>query len=260
MTRAHCLVIGGTRGTGRALVRAWAAEGQAVSVIGRRPPVTADEQQAGVRYWTADLTDEDQRQKVLGEIVAVHGPVGRVAFFHRYRGAGDAWSGELETSLTATKRVIEVLVDRFDTAGGAIVIVGSIASRFVVDEQPLSYHVAKAGLDQMVRYYAVALGPRGIRVNGVSPSVVLKDESKDAYLRDDRLLALYRTVAPLGRLVTADDVALVVAFLAGPSASAVTGQHLVVDCGISLRGHESLSRRLTGLEHPANRRQRDERA
>ena len=252
MKRMHSLVIGGTRGSGRALVMAWAKENHTVSVIGRRSPPEQDRQIPGTHYWSVDLTDENRLAETLAEIIALNGKLRHLAFFQRYRGEGDAWAGELQTSLAATRNVIESLVDAFDgETGGAIVIVSSIAGHFIAEEQPVGYHVAKAGLNQMVRYYAVALGPKGVRVNCVSPGTVLKDESKDFYLQNEKLLNLYREMAPLGRMVTAEEVAQVVAFLCSPVASAITGQNIVVDGGISLRGHESLCRRLTGLRHQA---------
>ncbi len=165
----------------------------------------------------------------------------------RFRGAGDPWEGEIQTTLSATKTLIDELVADFHPEGGAIVLVSSNASRFVARDQPLGYHVAKAGLNQMMRYYAAALGKKGIRVNAVSPCAVLKEESRRYYLENEKLHALYRRITPLGRMGTAEEVAHVIAFLCGPQSSFVTGQELNVDGGTSLLLHDSLARELTAL-------------
>ncbi len=158
--------------------------------------------------------------------------------------------GEMQTSLTATKDMIEVLADEFDaTNGGSIVVVSSVAGHLIAEEQPLSYHVAKAGLNQLVRYYAVALGPKGIRVNCVSPGTVLKEESKEYYLRDDQLQSLYKKITPLGRMGRSEEIADVVGFLCSRRASFITGQNIIVDGGLSLQWHESLARKVSSLNH-----------
>lgn len=248
--KGHCLLIGGTRGIGRAFVRLMSQEGHAVSVIGRRPPEDRESSRAGVRYWTVDLTDQERLAVVLAKIIEQRGKLNYLVFFQRYRGKKDDWAGELATSLSATKQVVDRVAGAFDETGDrGIVVVSSIASRFIAGEQPLSYHVAKAGLIQLVRYYAVLLGPQGIRVNAVSPGTVLKEESKGFYLQHSQLYELYRLITPLGRMGTAEDITHAVAFLCSLKASFITGQTIVVDGGLSLQWQESLARKVSALDH-----------
>jgi len=245
-TPPHTLLVGGTRGIGRATAKTFASDGDVVSVIARRRPSTA--MPDGVECWTADLADGAGVRGALDDLIAARGPVHNVVFLQRYRGDGDPWSGEIDVSLTGTRLVIDSLQDRFATAGDrSIVIVGSFIGRFVVDNQPLSYHVVKAGLEALVRYYAVRLGPRGIRVNAVAPCTILKEESQDFYLNNEALLRLYRDITPLQRMGRAEEVAGVIRFLTTAEASFVTGQTIVVDGGISANALESTARRLLQL-------------
>ena len=249
MSDKHTLIIGGTRGIGRALVRMFSEHGLLVSVIGRRPASDTDRQIPRARYWAVDLADELKFLHVLEEIISKDGKLTHLIFFQRFRGNGDPWVGEMQTSLTATKTAINRLADEFDgKAENSIAIVCSVASHFVADEQPVSYHVAKAGLVQMARYYAVVLGPKGIRVNCVSPGIVLKDESQHFYLENQQLLDFYKKIIPRGRMGTAEEVANVIAFLCSPEASIITGQEIIADAGLSLQWQESLTRRFTTLK------------
>lgn len=243
-TRPHSLVIGGTRGIGREVTRLFAAAGDAVSVIGRRQPATEDRDQPRVTYWIVDLLDSEATGRAIREAIDQSGKLDHAVFLQRYRGEGDCWAGELETTLTVTKRVIESLADEFDDSGArGIVIVSSVMSQWIGENQPIGYHVAKAGLDALIRYYAVTLGPRGIRVNGVAPCTTLKEESA-ARGGDAATFELFAAFTPLGRMGTSADVASVVRFLSGRQASFVTGQILTVDGGASVVLQESIARKL----------------
>ncbi len=240
--RFHTLMVGGTRGIGRAVVRHFAEEGNTVSVIGRSTP--PEVRLPGVHHYSVDLADTTQLTAVLPKLVRQNGPLTNLIFLQRFRGQGDPWQGELEVSLTSTMRIIEALRDQFTRSGGAsIVLVGSNAGRLIADEQPVGYHVAKGGLCQLMRYYACTLGPSGTRVNCVSPGTVLKAESKEFFLSNKPLQSLYRRLSPLSRMGTSEDVAGVIGFLCSAQAAFVTGQDIVVDGGFSLLLQESLIRR-----------------
>jgi 3-oxoacyl-[acyl-carrier protein] reductase len=239
----HCLVIGGTRGIGREVVGLFAGSGCRVSVIGKRAPSAADSTLPNVRYWQTDITDAGGTAVALRDVLE-QGPLHHLVFLQRYRGnKADDWDGEMETTLSASKRIVEELAGKLE-APGAIVFVSSVASGFVAHNQPVSYHVGKAGIDALTRYYAVSLGPSGIRVNGVAPATTLKEESRAVYCENPELYGLYQRMIPLRRMGTAKEVAQVVAFLCSEQASFITGQTIVVDGGMTLQFQETMVRGL----------------
>jgi NAD(P)-dependent dehydrogenase (short-subunit alcohol dehydrogenase family) len=244
----HALILGGTRGLGREVVKLFSAAGYRTSVIGRRDPPETDRSIAGVRHWIADLAPGGDIASVVDQIVAVSGPLNYLVFCQRYRGSEDAWKGELDISLTLTKAVVEAAQDRFEAGGdNAIVMVSSVFGDFVGEGQAVSYHVGKAGINHMMRYYAVNLGRKGIRVNGVTPFTFLKEESREFYLKNEPLYKLYRDIIPLGRMSTSEDSAKLIAFLCSPQSSFINGQNIFVDGGLSLVWPETLARKLAAI-------------
>ena len=115
--------------------------------------------------------------------------------------------------------------------GSSIVAVSSLGSTRVLENYVL-VGTSKAALESLVRYLAVELAPRGIRVNAVSAGVVETDALDHFPNRDAMLRTVKRT--PAGRLVEPEDVAATVAYLSSPDAAMVCGHTLVVDGGFSL--------------------------
>ena len=250
MNSPHIVIVGGTAGLGRSFLDHEHVTGATLSILGRRQPDRNLDQAENRNFFSLDLTDAQEIPKVMDSVAKQNGPVDQLVFFQRFRGKDDAWAGEIAISLAATRIIIEHLAfnSGFRPDGASVVIVNSVVTRFVAEEQPLSYHLGKAGLEQMVRFYGVTLGRHKIRINSVSFGVILKAVSRDFYLQNKPLHDLYCSITPLGRMGETEDVLNAISFLLGPGSSFITGQDLVVDGGVSLVGHESLARRLVTLD------------
>jgi NAD(P)-dependent dehydrogenase (short-subunit alcohol dehydrogenase family) len=243
----HAVVVGGTKGLGRVVAQRFLDRGCVVTVISRNPPMDHLLSER-VSHVPCDLESLTNAAEVADRVRAASGAVNYVVFCQRYRGAGDPWSGELQVSLTATKHLVLALQPLFATAGDrAVAVVSSVYARFVGGSQPVSYHVAKAGLNQLVRYYAWSMGKDGIRVNAVMPLTYMKDESREHYLSNAPLLDLYRRCVPLARMGTTDDSANLIDFLCSDKSAFITGQEIYVDGGLSVVWPEELARGLTSL-------------
>ena len=125
-------------------------------------------------------------------------------------------------------KLAEPLLDR----GGTLFCMTYYGSQMVVEHYNLMGPV-KAALESATRYLAAELGPRGIRVHAISPGP-LKTRAASGIAEFDELLDKAQEKAPMGRLVSIDDVGLATAYLATDAAKLLTGQTLYIDGGYSI--------------------------
>jgi NAD(P)-dependent dehydrogenase (short-subunit alcohol dehydrogenase family) len=242
----HIIIVGATSPLASETTAAFLGRGDRVSLISRSYTTASDglAPENNQAVYSFDLTNLEGIPDLFKRIVDENGPVTRICFFQRYRGdACDPWDDEFTVSLRATS----MFIDQFNAQpltenDRSIAIINSPADTGVALEQSPAYHAAKAGLSQMVRYYAVALGERGIRVNGIKPAIVLKPRAQQFYDQNPDLVTLFNRVTPLGRMGRPSDIANAVLFFSSDLASYITGQILGVDGGLSLHESASLAR------------------
>ncbi|MFH0796165.1 MAG: SDR family oxidoreductase [Candidatus Omnitrophota bacterium] len=153
----------------------------------------------------------------------------------------EEFDSTLHTNLTGSFNLARESADVM-TQGGSIIFFSSMYGRVSPDPRiyslpmkpnPIEYGVAKAGLEQMVRYLAVYWAPRNIRVNAVCPGPFSNPDLKE-YAENPEFKDFLKRLAekvPLGRIGRKEETAGPVIFLASDEASYVTGQILVVDGG-----------------------------
>jgi enoyl-[acyl-carrier protein] reductase III len=117
-------------------------------------------------------------------------------------------------------------------SGGKIVSISSLGSHLVMPIYT-AVGVSKAALEALTRYLAIELAPRGICVNGVSAAAV-RTEALKVYGDDKSLAQSAWSTTPAGRMVQAEDIANVVAFLCTDESFMIRGQIIIVDGGLSV--------------------------
>jgi enoyl-[acyl-carrier protein] reductase III len=240
MKGASVFVTGGSRGIGKAIALRFAQLGAARVAIGYLRNDSAAEA-AAEELRAAGTEPVLVRGNVSSERVAREvaelGPLD--ALVH------NAATGVIRPALEVEKKHWDWTLDANSFAllalakaaapqmrpGASIVGISSLGSTHVLENYVL-VGTSKAALESLVRYLAVELGPRGIRVNAVSAGVV-DTEALDHFPNKEAMLSMGART-PAGRMVEPRDVAAAVMWLCSPGSEMVRGQTLVVDGGFSL--------------------------
>jgi NAD(P)-dependent dehydrogenase (short-subunit alcohol dehydrogenase family) len=231
------VVTGGGRGIGEQICRKAAAVGYRVGVLDIDAEAAHRVAAAvGGQPLVADVRDEGSVGAVLdafGPIDALVNNAGMVRFGTLAELSVEDWKLVLEVNLTGTFLVARTTARRMAAAGGgAIVNVASI-NGLVPAPYGGAYGASKAAVRLLTEQMAVEWAAYGVRVNAVAPGFIDAGMSEPIYADPE---TRHRRAAgvPLKRLGTAEDVANAVLFLLSDQASYITGQHLVVDGGVSL--------------------------
>ncbi len=238
------VVTGSTRGIGKAVAMMFAAHGAKVVVSSRKADACAavvkeitDAGGTAVAI-TANMSDlaavenlakETERQLGPVNILVcnaavnpVYGPMSKVD--------DRAFEKVMTTNVGANLKLINLLSPGMAGAGGGSIILLSSVVAFAGSRNIGAYAISKAADIQLVRNFAIELGPQNIRVNAIAPGLIATDFA--TVLWEGPAGKAFAAKTPLGRLGEPDDIAGVALFLASKAAKFVTGQCIVADGGV----------------------------
>jgi NAD(P)-dependent dehydrogenase (short-subunit alcohol dehydrogenase family) len=248
------VVTGASKGIGLAVTRALVDEGARV-VAGARN-VQGLEALPGVTAVAVDLSAPDGPARLVERAVAEHGRVDvlvnnmggvrlRLEGFLAVSDEEFEWAMNMNffTAVRATRAAVGQMLKQ---GGGAIVSVASVNAFFQPDGGTIDYGAAKAALVNLTKALSQELGPRGIRINAVSPGPVSTDlwlgeggvaQTVAKAMGVDAETARAKVIAGIGgfatgRFTTPEEVATLVVLLASERTGNVTGSNFVIDGGL----------------------------
>jgi len=239
------LVTGASRGIGRSAARSLAQEGARVLVHYGRSRDEADSLVQEIRSVGgeaeavgADLEAEDGAHALAAKVrELVNGKLDVLvanAGVSKSAPIEDLTVADFDRLFAVNVRAPYFLVQQLLPVlgeGSSVTFVSSLAARSAVGSIA-AYAATKGAVDTLVKHFAAALGPKGIRVNAIAPGVVDTDMSNFTHTESGRQITL--SMQALKRVATPEDIGGAFAFLASDSAGWITGQTIGVDGGSKL--------------------------
>lgn len=236
LTGKTAVITGASAGIGAAIAERFVEEGASVLLTDlAEDSGVALAKRLGQRFLRADMASTADRDALFKDVASTWGRLDILV-----NNAGITHAAELnELTEEGFDRVIAVNVKaatfatqaaaRLMQEGGSIINLSSVNAVLAIPNQ-ISYAISKGAIRQLTNVTAVALAPRGIRVNAIGPGTIMTEMGKSVMASEEqRQRILSRT--PLGRVGDPEEIASIAAFLASDEASYITGQTIYADGG-----------------------------
>lgn len=236
------VITGAASGIGAATARLFAEHGAQVTGLDRNPPASPD---ARVDYRLVDITDAEAVRMTMAEVVAKHGRVDALVnnagadVFSDPLALDDAdWERCLSLNLKGAWNVIRAALPSMLAQGaGAIVNIASVHGHKIIPGA-FPYPVAKHGLIGLTRSLGIEYAARGIRVNSISPGLILVPRIEAWFEREPGAREKQTALLPPKRIGTPEEVAYTALFLASDEARFINATDILIDGGRSQLYHE----------------------
>ncbi|CAI0821862.1 SDR family oxidoreductase [Serratia fonticola] len=237
------LITGGAAGIGLAIAKCYLQNGAQVVLLDRAAQVVQIAQQLDEQLALGivmDVTDKASVEQAVAQANAHFGRLdvlvnsaGIVALYPAEELPEDAWDSTMAVNLKGVFLTSQAVGHYFIRQGSGSII--NLASQAGVVALPnhLAYCASKAGVIGLTQVLALEWGPHNVRVNAISPTVVLTELGRKAW--SGEVAEQMKQKIPLRRFAEPEDIAASALFLASDAASMITGSNLVVDGGYTIQ-------------------------
>ncbi|MGI4790987.1 MAG: SDR family NAD(P)-dependent oxidoreductase [Janthinobacterium lividum] len=245
LTGKVTLVTGASKGIGAAIAKRLAAEGSSVIVNYVSDKAGADQVVGGIvaaggkaTAVQADVSKPEEIERLFAATKETYGRLdvlvnnaGVFAFMPLEAVIAEEFHRQMNLNVLGTLLASKAAAAAFGELGGSIINLSSSAAVSPMSGSAV-YSATKAAVDVLTRALAMELGPRGIRVNAVSPGPTETQRAIDMGLPQSNMGLAMIAQTPLGRFGQPEDMASVAAFLASDDAGWITGQVIQVSGGL----------------------------
>jgi NAD(P)-dependent dehydrogenase (short-subunit alcohol dehydrogenase family) len=243
---AVALITGAAQGLGHATALRLAADGFTVAVNdltddGRLSNLA---ERTGGLAFVADISDPVAGPAMVRAVADRLGPVevlvanaAAMSMSPFLESKPDEWWRQIDVNLSGHFRIIQAVIPGMRALRDGRIVIVSSGWGVIGHPNATAYAASKAGLIALTKGLGRELGPQGILTNAIAPSFIdteqLQVDADDAGLTLDEMRRVYSELIPVRRLASPDDIAAAVAFLAGPGSSAIVGQILQPNGGVT---------------------------
>jgi 3-oxoacyl-[acyl-carrier protein] reductase len=239
------VVTGASKGIGAGVAKQFAAEGASVVVNYASAKQDADRvvdeiskrggKAIAIQASVAKKTEVErlfaETEKAFGKIDILVNNAGVYEFMPLEEATEKQFHRMFDTNVLGILLVTQEALKHFNTEGGSIVNIGSLASS-LTPPTGVIYNATKGAVDAITRTLAKELGARKIRVNSINPGMVVTQGAVSGGYTEGDMRKTFESLTPLGRIGETEDIAPAAVFFASPDSGWITGETLLIAGGL----------------------------
>jgi 3-oxoacyl-[acyl-carrier protein] reductase len=239
------VVTGASKGIGAGVAKQFAAEGASVVVNYASAKQDADRvvdeiskrggKAIAIQASVAKKTEVErlfaETEKAFGRIDILVNNAGVYEFMPLEEATEKQFHRMFDTNVLGILLVTQEALKHFNTEGGSIVNIGSLASS-LTPPTGVIYNATKGAVDAITRTLAKELGARKIRVNSINPGMVVTQGAVSGGYTEGDMRKTFESLTPLGRIGETEDIAPAAVFFASPDSGWITGETLLIAGGL----------------------------
>ena len=239
---SHLMILGGSSPIGIECIKIALKKNFRVTVIGRKKPNIKDK---NFFFKKIDFLATNNWKKIFIEINKKN-LVTNLIFLQRSREKNNIFLNELKISILPVFEIIKEfytfnLKTKNKKNKSILIFTSPIVDKAAL-VQSLSYHISKAILNQIIKYFSVYLGKIFCNINGLAPDIVYKERAKNYFKKNIKLKKLFTKIIPLKKMATTKEIAKITISLIDPKFYYLNGQIITLDGGLNSHTNSSIAR------------------